>query len=225
MIFVGFPVYQPLSFLSPSPKITKKTFISGITFSQTAPIWLIQELETFLQVFLLMFSVSEHRFPSLWPWACYGSVLLGFPVDHFSAGHFKRCWITTSTPKSGCFSPMCYFQPYLQFSCKILCGLIVCHQQYTCSMLTSHPSPVQTKGLEILGVWCCAYWWGARSERCVLQSMSSFPWKLLELLCLCSSGVRAKSPPPQQKEAAALTQSVLKTIHECTTLSFNFTSV
>lgn len=105
MIFVGFPMYQPPSFLSPLPKITEKKFISGLTFSDSSPIWLIWELETSLQVFLLMCSVDRHWFPSFRPWAHYSSICWDFllVISQLFFFFFKRCWIITAT-LSGCFS-------------------------------------------------------------------------------------------------------------------------
>lgn len=113
MIFVGFPMYQPPSFLSPLPKITEKKFISGLTFSDSSPIWLIWELETSLQVFLLMCSVDRHWFPSFRPWAHYSSICWDFLLVISQQFFLKRCWIITATLLSGCFSLLCCFQTIL----------------------------------------------------------------------------------------------------------------
>lgn len=144
MNFVGFPMYQPPSFLSPFPKITKKKFISGITFSLTLlPSDWFGSLKP-LQVFVLMCSVDRHWFPSFWPWARYSSICWDFQLAISQQFVLRDAelwpallWLVAFLP-CAISSPICRW-----FFWKILfCVLIVCHQHCACSVLTSHQPPV-----------------------------------------------------------------------------------
>lgn len=112
MIFVGFPMYRPPSFLSPFPKITKKKFISGLTFSLTLlPSDWFGSLKPPYK--FLYWCAQWIGTDSLLSGPELVTALLGFPVGHFSAVHFKRCWVITASFLSSWFSLLCCFQPCL----------------------------------------------------------------------------------------------------------------
>lgn len=69
-----------LLFVSFSKNNCKEIYFRNHFLSDSSPIWVIQELEISLQVFLLMCSVDRHGFPSFRPWASYSSICWDFQL-------------------------------------------------------------------------------------------------------------------------------------------------
>lgn len=133
-----------LFFVSFSKNNQKEIYFRNHFLSDSSPIWLIRELETSLQVFILMCSVDRHWFPSFWPWARYSSICWDFQLAISQQFVLRDAelwppllWVVAFLP-CAISSPICQW-----FFWKILfCVLIVCHQHCACSVLTSHQPPV-----------------------------------------------------------------------------------
>lgn len=80
MIFVGFPMYQPPSFLSSFPKITEKKFIQ-----ESLSLWLFSHLTdsgawNLSTSFPIDVVSGQTLIPSFWPWVRYSSICWDFQL-------------------------------------------------------------------------------------------------------------------------------------------------
>lgn len=114
------------------PKNNQKEIYFGNHFlSDSSPIWLIRELETSLQIFLLICSVDKHWFCSFWPWAHYSFICWDFQlvISQQFILRDARLWPPLFSPVlfpalSVCYSPEKYF--FVCWSIVISCVHVAC---------------------------------------------------------------------------------------------------